>query len=66
VSSPPLRICVVIPTRDEEDRLPRCLASVAAQTRSADEVNVRIVGPYLFVLDAREGPNPVAKMSRFA
>ncbi|PWD42185.1 hypothetical protein ACN93_15465 [Gordonia paraffinivorans] len=36
------------------------------ETRSADEVNVRIVGPYLFVLDAREGPNPVAKMSRFA
>lgn len=40
MSSPPLRICVVIPTRDEEDRLPRCLASVAAQTRSADEVIV--------------------------
>lgn len=37
---PPLRISVVVPARDEEDRLPRCLASLAAQTRPADEVLV--------------------------
>lgn len=37
---PPLRISVVVPARDEEDRLPRCLASLAAQTRLPDEVVV--------------------------
>lgn len=37
---PPLRISVVIPARDEEDRLPGCLASLAAQTRLPDEVVV--------------------------
>lgn len=37
---PPLRISVVVPARDEETRLPRCLASLAAQTRLPDEVVV--------------------------
>ncbi|GIG36956.1 glycosyltransferase family A protein [Cellulomonas pakistanensis] len=37
---PPLRISVVVPARDEEERLPRCLASLAAQTRLPDEVVV--------------------------
>ncbi|WP_431836492.1 glycosyltransferase family 2 protein [Cellulomonas sp. Y8] len=37
---PPLRISVVVPAWDEEDRLPRCLASLAAQTRLPDEVVV--------------------------
>lgn len=36
----PLRITLVVPARDEQDRLPRCLASVAAQTRQPDEVVV--------------------------
>lgn len=36
----PLRITVVVPARDEEERLPACLASVARQTRPADEVVV--------------------------
>jgi glycosyltransferase involved in cell wall biosynthesis len=35
-----LRISLVVPARDEQDRLPRCLASVAAQTRLPDEVVV--------------------------
>ena len=35
-----LRISLVVPARDEADRLPRCLASVAAQTRQPDEVVV--------------------------
>lgn len=35
-----LRITLVVPARDEQDRLPRCLASVAAQTRQPDEVVV--------------------------
>lgn len=34
------RITLVVPARDEQERLPRCLASVAAQTRPADEVVV--------------------------
>ncbi|WP_454048671.1 glycosyltransferase family A protein [Cellulomonas sp. Marseille-Q8402] len=36
----PLRISLVVPALDEADRLPRCLASVAAQTRQPDEVLV--------------------------
>jgi glycosyltransferase involved in cell wall biosynthesis len=35
-----LRISLVVPARNEADRLPRCLASVAAQTRQPDEVVV--------------------------
>ncbi|WP_282944159.1 glycosyltransferase family A protein [Cellulomonas endometrii] len=36
----PLRITVVVPALDEAQRLPRCLASLAAQTRPPDEVVV--------------------------
>jgi glycosyltransferase involved in cell wall biosynthesis len=36
----PLRITVVVPALDEAERLPRCLASLAAQTRPPDEVVV--------------------------